>query len=155
MVHIGTSLALCFLFWYPVGYVPISIPEINVETQIKIVDQVKNMKFRMTSLFYFITSIDCNQHGQRQEVHASGLSKWITSVPWLSVISIPNGRIGPQHIRAQQSDFSFALYTSWPIEFSTLYLFWVSKPDMTSSSSTFCFTRSWSSCDKYSKPLGT
>ena len=97
----------------------------------------------------------CNQHGHQQDVHAKGLSRCMTSLPCASVISIPKGRIGPQHCLAQQPDFSFALYTSCPIELRILYLFLVSKPVMASSTSTFCFTSSWSTWDKYSRPRGT
>ena len=89
-----------------------------------------------------ITSMVCNQHGHQQDVHAKGLSRCMTSLPCASVISIPKGRIGPQHCLAQQPDFSFALYTSCPIELRILYLFLVSKPVMASSTSTFCFTSS-------------
>ena len=64
------------------------------------------------------------------------------------------GRTGPHRLRVQQSVSSLALYTSWPIEFLILYLFFVSQPRNASNISTFCFTISWSICVRYSRPGG-
>ena len=69
----------------------------------------------------------------------------------LPVTAISNDRKGPQHCRVQQSFFSAAKKTCWPIEFRTLYLFAVSKPVNASSNSTCCLTNNWSTCRRYSE----
>ena len=48
------------------------------------------------------TSNSCRQQKQHHPEHRSGLSKWITSTPLLSVIFMANGLSGPQHCRTRQ-----------------------------------------------------
>merc|ERR1712215_451075 len=62
--------------------------------------------------------------------------------------------MGPQHCLVQQSVSSLAMYTCCPRELNILYLLAVSKPVKASRISTFCFTRSWSTIDKYCRPGG-
>ena len=112
--------------------------------------------FKITSRLQcqLVTSIFCKQHGKQQVEHLSGLSKWMTSFPWLSVSFISKGLAGPQHCLLIQLVSSLALNTCCPMELKTVYLFWVSNPITASSISTFCFMINWFTCAKYSRPGG-
>lgn len=70
----------------------------------------------------------CRQHGNRQDPHANGLERWITSRSLASLTLMSKGRIDPQQFLVQQSVSSFAEYNSLPWESLTLYLFFVSQP---------------------------
>lgn len=123
----------------------------------------------------FVWCTSWRQQGKKQLLHLRGRDKVITSCPMLSWIWSRKERTDPQNIRLQKLLSSAAKNTCCPKLFFTTYWLLVSHPMRTvrereqlclytkdwqvvstaingqglpSISSTFWWTRSWSTCDK-------